>query len=399
MTAQVELDLLGVAIVEPRITAATRVVGNQFSDQRLGAVWDAIAAIHGRGDDPTPALILTEVGDTRVDPSLFPELVGRGSAQNVETYAASIIDGDTRRRLSVTLSRATTALNSDTPTDEVVRLLAGGVNLDTDAESDTEGLLTLDEFVGRDLPPEEWVIPDLLAAGERVVITGGEGAGKTTAIRQMAVCAAAGVHPFTFADVPPKTVLYVDLENPERIMVRKLGDIHKAMTDRGKTIGTRMWVQRIPQGINLSETRDRVGLHNLCQAVNPDLLVIGPAYKMHDGAGDSEEPKARAVTKALDGLREEFGFALILEHHSPHGSGDGQRTVRPFGSSLWLRWPEFGFGLAKSDEAGQSFHHRVVDVKHWRGMREDRPWPRQLESGSVLPWIDAEPERTYRGAA
>nr|DAN96755.1 MAG TPA: replisome organizer [Caudoviricetes sp.] len=35
-----------------------------------------------------------------------------------------------------------------------------------------------------------------------------------------------------------------------------------------------------------------------------------------------------------------------LEHHSPHAApGMTQRSVRPIGSSLWLRWPEFGMGI------------------------------------------------------
>ena len=53
------------------------------------------------------------------------------------------------------------------------------------------------------------------------------------------------------------------------------------------------------------------------------------------------------------------------------------RPLRPTGSSLWLRWPEFGYGLrrAKTDDA-EEFHR--VEVVAWRGARGERNWPGEL---------------------
>ena len=62
--------------------------------------------------------------------------------------------------------------------------------------------------------------------------------------------------------------------------------------------------------------------------------------------------------------------------------------MRPAGSSAWLRWPEFGYGLrrAKEDDGGE--HPNVVDVVAWRGSREERCWPQRLVRGrdGLLPW-------------
>ena len=53
------------------------------------------------------------------------------------------------------------------------------------------------EFLAIVDPPSDWVIPGLLERGDRLIWTGFEGLGKSVVVRQLAVCAAAGVHPFT----------------------------------------------------------------------------------------------------------------------------------------------------------------------------------------------------------
>ena len=193
-----------------------------------------------------------------------------------------------------------------------------------------------------------------------------------------------------------KKVLLVDCENPEEIMADVLGTLRDVAHRRSVDAGDRFWLIRYPQGLDLSKPKDRLELHRQCMLIRPDLLLIGPAYKLYVGGGNQrEEDLARQGTSALDGLREEFGFALILEHHSPHASGTGERVVRPIGSSLWLRWPEFGLGLAPNgeteEERARSFRDRKAVLRPWRGARADRPWPKFLHASKevgALPWAD-----------
>lgn len=203
-------------------------------------------------------------------------------------------------------------------------------------------------------------------------------------LRQIAVCAAAGVHPFTGETAPIRRVLYVDLENPEPIMMRSFGKMIRAqhLTTRIPLI-----LSPNPGGLNILRSQDRLRLRELIAEHTPDLLVIGPAYKLWVTDGKrGDEDLTRAVLAALDQLRSEFHFALALEHHSPHkGTNDLTRSVRPIGSSAWLRWPEFGLGLAPGD--GYRPDSRIVKVVHWRGDRESRPWPEFLQQGAVLPWV------------
>ncbi len=406
-----ELALLGAALDDPRITAAIKVKGSDFGQGFLGSVWEAMRAAHAAGESPDLSTLGNRIdGNRRQLAALLPELVGAGMAMNAEHYAATIMDRSQRRRMDIALVGLRNRLAVlDMPVEDIVALAERELIGTGAVERVADEAMTLDEFCDQDIPDADWVISDLLARGERLVLTGVEGFGKTTLLRAIAVCVAAGLDPFTLRSAEPRRVLYVDCENPVGIMARKLGDIRRVIRIRSRDTGTRFWVKRYPQGMDLANPRDRLELHHLCTAFTPDLLVIGPAYKLYiGGAGAREEDLARQVTSALDVLREEFGFALLLEHHSPHASpGSEVRTVRPIGSSLWLRWPEFGMGLRRYEDPDEAKYrrtrglppdndHRVADLVAWRGAREERPWPTRLESGGPdgLPWID--PTRIHR---
>jgi hypothetical protein len=61
------------------------------------------------------------------------------------------------------------------------------------------------------------------------------------------------------------------------------------------------------------------------------------------------------------------------------------------GSSLLLRWPEFGYGIKPFAEPDANGRVRHVKVERWRGDRDSRDWPTQLEWGNPWPW---QPVRT-----
>jgi replicative DNA helicase len=238
---------------------------------------------------------------------------------------------------------------------------------------------TLTEFLAGDDDPEDWVIPGLLAREDRMILTGAEGLGKMMLLRQIAVCAAAGLHPFGQKPIPPQTVLLVDLENPAQIMrqtIRRMVTSARIKSAR-HDVTDRVYVERRPEGLNLADPANVAWLMKRVTMTNPDILIIGPVYKlMNDNPND--EATARACTVALDLIRTHGKCALLLEAHAGHGNNAlTDRPLRPTGSSLWLRWPEFGYGLrrAKTDDA-QEF--RRVELMPWRGARGDRDWPAEL---------------------
>ncbi len=80
----------------------------------------------------------------------------------------------------------------------------------------------LDAFLETDLPTHDWLVPGLLERQDRVILTGPEGGGKSTLLRQMAVQFASGIHPFGGDLFEPLRVLLLDLENSSRQVHRGL---------------------------------------------------------------------------------------------------------------------------------------------------------------------------------
>ena len=105
---------------------------------------------------------------------------------------------------------------------------------------------------------------------------------------------------------------------------------------------------------------------------------------------------ARAITVALDTARIKTDCARITEAHAGHGDSR-DRSVRPTGSSLLMRWPEFGYGIKPLGECNQNGQFEYACVVPWRGPRETRYWPRELRWGKhdgEWPWVPSGPMPT-----
>lgn len=245
------------------------------------------------------------------------------------------------------------------------------------------------DFLSTDDPPYDWVVPDLLERGDRLVWTGYEGLGKSMFTRQLAVMVAAGLDPFSEVKIPPKRVLLIDCENSERQSRRKFRPLANATIEMGRHVedGMLRLIHR-PAGIDLTRGDHAAWLMERVTAHQPDLLIIGPFYRLH--AGDmNDERMARKVVGVLDDCRVKVDCALVTEAHAGHGEQGRNRSLRPAGSSLLLRWPEFGYGIAphpdENPAPGQPAQR--VAVKQWRGARDERNWPSWLRWGNPWPWV------------
>lgn len=244
---------------------------------------------------------------------------------------------------------------------------------------------TLAEFLDTEDAPFDWVIPGLLERGDRFILTGSEGLGKSVLQRQIAVCAAAGIHPFKHTPVAPVRVLLVDCENGPVKLRRALRPLVHQAQSMGADPVNRMFLEAIPAGLDLTKPEDEMWLTRTVAAIQPDILLTGPIYRLHAANPNDEEP-ARKVTQVLDRCRAAANCAVITEAHAGHAYGPGERPVRPTGTSLWLRWPEFGYGLRASNDYDPAM--RVVDLVPWRGDREVREWPKRIKAGGVWPWSE-----------
>lgn len=242
------------------------------------------------------------------------------------------------------------------------------------------------DFVNEDVTDEyDWIIPGLLERTDRTIIVAAEGSGKTMLARQVAIMTAWGLHPFTRQTIPPIRTLTIDLENPERIVRRKSASIHFACQHftSGKKITPYAKLVLKPDGMNLLKATDRVLFERAVKEHQPDLLIIGPLYKSFIDPGNrSSEAIATETIMFLDHIRHTYQCAMWMEQHAPLGSTSG-REMRPFGSAVWSRWPEFGKALVRDVTAHTP---NTFKVENFRGDRDERHWPTLLKWGTTFPF-------------
>ena len=234
----------------------------------------------------------------------------------------------------------------------------------------------------------DWVLPGYLERGDRVIWTAGEGGGKSMLLRQIAVTGAAGLLPFGGGanERGPQRVLVLDCENSGSQSRRRYRHLMNTAERVGYGVKRgQLHIDCRPEGVDLTRADGRAWLMRRVEAVMPDLVVIGPIYQLHQGDPNSED-HARRVTTALNEARATAGCALVMEAHAPHSNGFGPRALRPAGSSVWLRWPEFGYGLRAVEDERSAEQCRARRVVPWRGARDERHWPLFVKQGDDWPW-------------
>lgn len=379
--------LVGEMLAWPNVITdvAAQVVPDDFYQPTAGAAFAALVQAWNEGNPlGTTALaaVLREAG-LDVDPAWIvrTQQVSDGSWR---VHARTVVAHRLRRQV---LSMTTSALNdiqdpAIDPTKVVDQLRASLEHLHVPDGSPPKDLTSLDEFLDQ---PEHaqasWLIPGLLRRGWRVVIVGGEGRGKSVLVRQLAMLAAQGIHPLGFERGTPLRTLLVDLENPPDAIVQTCVPIRGQVQRSYDYEPGRAWLWHRPQGINLRTRAHQAELGAVVAATQPDVVLLGPLYKAYSrDSRETDEQATADVQRVFDDLRTRFGFALVLEHHAPQDNA-GFRTMRPYGSSLWLRWPEIGLGMEKDPD-----NHGSIKLTRWRGDRMKSMWPDRIDRGQVWPW-------------
>lgn len=390
---EAEKAVVGAAILDPNSVrfAVEHCVPEDFHDPRLGMVYDLLIAHRSAGlgtDEITLAKAATERG-IKVDPIvLFDLRHAVPTSVNIGFYAQIVHEGAVRRRMRAAGSRLVQLADVDQPLAESMsaarsewEAVQSSVGVHIKAKPLAEVLEGSDEY--------DWLIPNLLERQDRVIVTGGEGAGKTYLMRQIAVMAAAGLHPTLITQMDPIRVLVVDVENTEKQWRRAVRTLTLKARMAGSVDPAQTLMLACHGRIDITTDRDLGSLHRLVDEHEPDLLMIGPLYKLTARAINSDDDAAPLIA-ALDTLRDR-GLALVMEAHAGHAVGqDGNRNLRPRGSAALLGWPEFGLGLAADGGEDPTLFHLV----RWRGDRDERAWPESLRRGGDWPWQDDNPMST-----
>jgi hypothetical protein len=371
---------------------------DDFYNPIHGDIFSAVLQLRKDGEviEPYSVWIKTqEMGTRGVDVGMLLNMVTAvGSSESITFYAGQVLEAANRRRMRIVAQKL-----MQEATDERVQPAQAAQNAAAAIKalgvrgSGRMATKTLEEILAVE-EDHDWLIPDLLERGDRLIITGFEGGGKTTWVRQLVLCMAAGIHPTTLNLLDqPLTVLVVDAENTEaQWRSHTRGMVHNIHRMGGNNPAPRIHIHAKGR-IDITRDATLGEIHRLVDEHEPQVLAIGPIYKMVS-TGINNDQEAAPVITALDSLRDR-GLALIMEGHSPKGTGaNGQRDMSPRGSAAMLGWPEFGFGMYPDPENPQ-----VTNIQRWRGDRETgREWPRELWRGGMLPWMGDTVSRGARSA-
>ena len=310
------------------------------------------------------------------------------SVSNIREYVKVVArHAAARRVMSLCADTASQAAKLMDPYELSEELKSDLGNLDAPVDGGTLEAQTMDDLLETAETTSPWVVPGMIRQDWRVLLVAGEGAGKSVILRQIAMLASQGIHPFRFDAIDPIRALVVDLENPVASIAETGG---RMVTQLRRTLGDRYDPQRCkffrrPGGIDPRTRHDRGELEREIAGHRPDLVCIGPAYKMlhrrsQKGGMESHEEATDPVLQILDDLRTRYGFGVMIEHHAPQGYG-AQRDMRPYGSQRWLAWPEIGLSLKADGTQRNSW-----ELGRHRGDRMTTEWPVTLQRGSVWPW-------------
>jgi replicative DNA helicase len=377
-----EADLIASILTWPasREIGLREVDAVDFYDQTNGRAFDAIGALHGRGESITPTTLAAEmrsetsaeVADARLRDWFMREVVPAA----VRQYAAIVrhyADARMIREVGHTMMNVE-ALHADPY--EVRQRALQQLDLVVPVNGESEAV-TGAYFEALGANPAPWLIPDFIQRGMRAIVVAGEGSGKSTLLRQIAMLPAQGRHPLRFYDIEPIRSMIVDLENVDVVIAETAVKITRQLRrDCPEYDDSRcVWLRR-PGGLDLRSHGHRSMLERELSIHKPDLLAIGPANKMvYKRSQENDEEATSPVLQILDDLRARYGFAIVVEHH-----GSKAERGKPIGSYRWMSWPDIGAHLSKTQYPDR------LEVGRFRGDRLPVAWPTYIQRGQVWPW-------------
>jgi AAA domain len=226
-----------------------------------------------------------------------------------------------------------------------------------------------------DPPAADLLVGPFVVRGQRTIIVGDSGHGKTTLCLQLLAAVVTGGEVFNCKGARSGPVLVIDLEQGVRSIKRALREAKLADRDDVLYI-------TIPDGLALdADPAHRAELERIVGERQPVVAMLDPYYKAHRGDANDE----RAVVdlmRYLDRLRATHGFALVLPAHprkTQNSNGARKLTLDDLaGSGAASRGAELVLGLER-------LSHGYARLRILKDREGDLPvgeaWPLVFERG------------------
>jgi hypothetical protein len=303
--------------VSARVIDRVRATGlqeNHFYRPSLGRIYRAIVAVAERHEPPTGLLVadelrrrgeLTELGG---DARLVELGYAAPAYSNVDHYARLVKDTADRRaqwRVAHALKRDAEAgiglLENPDLHDQVKALLNQPLG-------DTLKPLPLADMLAEPLPPIDWLCKPLIERGTVGVIAGDGYVGKSLLALDLLLALRRGV-PFLGFETTPARVGYIDAENGEREVNRRLRKLGLTADDLNGLFYSK-------DRLSLGTPAGVAQLRATIEAEQLDVVVLDSIRRL---APNLEENDSAAVAWFFDpllALRDELGTTILPIHHT-----------------------------------------------------------------------------------
>lgn len=219
-----------------------------------------------------------------------------------------------------------------------------------------KGLFSLQDVLTKPLPPVEWDVESLIPQGNRVVIYGEFGCGKSWLLLDLALHLSLG-RPWLghFEIDRPHMVLYIDEEMTKRTLQGRLLQLHEGLTG-----GTDVSEARLSflshTGVKFAAAYTVQALLEELQSegVQPDVVIVDTLRRVLGGSENEQQHVSDFWSAVEPFVRQEITF--IVSHHmkkpGPHGLGDTRNRFS--GSTDILAGADAGFAVMRDAQNGMT---------------------------------------------
>ena len=307
---QLELAVLGAVILEPALLPDTlaRIGMEAFQDTRCRAIYDAVLSVDGELTLHSVMLHIAE-GD-RLESCGGPGFIGL-------TVEGAPADLDCAKKLAALSAREQHARNLRMAADQA----QDGKPVDVDllaapaTEAESVKTITLSALDSTDKKPIPWVVKNYLATGDKIVLAGEPGVGKSFVALDLAIALATGTK-WIVMDTVQSRVLYCDEENGEGMIGQRLQMLTRG-SYRGKIPDDRLCVT-YQNGISFSNPAKWKSLLGIVDRFEPDFIVFDSLVRFHNLNENDNSEMARFFNQAIKPLP----CGVIMLHHLNKPSND-----------------------------------------------------------------------------
>lgn len=192
---------------------ADDLAAEDFYDRKCRRAWEVVLTLISERSSVDRLTVLDRAGEI-VEPVDLAELMN-DALPPLREHVDIILRHSASRKVLMIENESLQALRDGEDPYAVASRTAADLDQvgSMSAHSQVEAM-TLQELIASAADTAPWVIPGLVRADWRVVVVAGEGLGKSTLLRQLAISSSQGLHPLMHQPMEAIRSLIVDAENP-----------------------------------------------------------------------------------------------------------------------------------------------------------------------------------------